>query len=128
MKKSWTDWLDDYPPDEESAYKDEFSRQAHHRGSGGRKVSRMAPQAQIDLHGMTVEEALPAVERFLAESKSQGLKKVLIIHGKGCHSEGEPVLKKEVRLFLERSPLAGAMGTPKAAQGGSGAVWVVLKG
>jgi DNA-nicking Smr family endonuclease len=77
---------------------------------------------------MTAGEAQEAVERFLRESRDRGLGKVLIIHGKGNHSAGGPVLASKVRQWLERSPLAGAFGPAEPRQGGAGATWVIVRG
>lgn len=83
--------------------------------------------AQIDLHGMKSDEAEIALEIFFAECLERRYKKVLIIHGKGKHSQDEPVLKKLVQQFIEQNKHAGKSGNAKAAYGGSGATWVLLK-
>lgn len=91
------------------------------------RLRAMTPEAELDLHGMTVEEALPAMQDFFNDVHRRGLRKVLIIHGKGNHSKNAPVLKREVSLFLERCPYTGETGTPQKKWGGSGATWVLLK-
>ena len=91
-------------------------------------LKRMKPQDEIDLHGLTSIEAKKLVMEFLESSAGRGLHKVQIIHGKGNHSKNrESVLKKVVRICIDASPYAGMSGTPQRADGGSGAVWVVLK-
>jgi DNA-nicking Smr family endonuclease len=92
-----------------------------------RILRQKTPDAALDIHGLTRDEAWETLERFFNESKSQGLEKLLIIHGKGNHSTGEAVLKKSVREFIERCPFAGESGQGKAASGGEGATWVFLK-
>jgi len=92
-----------------------------------RRLLKQSSQRSLDLHGCTAEEARREVEIFLKTSKQKGLRKVLIIHGKGYHSEGLPVLKKEVFRLLEKSPIVGEFGTADRKEGGSGAVWVLLK-
>ena len=72
-------------------------------------------------------EAEEAIDRFIREAKSRGLEKVLIVHGKGNHSLGEPVLKRVVRAFLEKCPLTGAFGVADRSEGGRGATWVLLR-
>ena len=57
-----------------------------------------------------------------------GAEKVLVVHGKGNHSEGESVLKRTTREFVERCPFAGESGQAEVRLGGSGATWVALKG
>ncbi len=90
-------------------------------------LKRMKPQDEIDLHGYTAAEAETELELFLKKSKQKGLKKVLIVHGKGTHSSNGPVLKETVDTFLRRCPYAGLTGTPDHDLGGSGAVWVIIK-
>lgn len=84
-------------------------------------------QASLDLHGLTAEQARSRVMEFLSSCSRRGLRKVLIIHGKGYHSKGEPVLQRVVRECLEVSVHAGKSGRPKRELGGSGAVWVMIK-
>ncbi len=92
-----------------------------------RDLKRMEPEAVLDLHGFTAEEARSMVMSFLESSARSGKQKVLIIHGKGNRSAHGSVLKKVVRSCLEASPYAGRTGTPGRELGGSGAVWVILK-
>ena len=90
-------------------------------------LKKMKPQDKLDLHGYTVAEAELELERFLQNSKKRGLRKVLIVHGKGNHSEKEPVLKNTVYTYLRRCSFTGMTGTPDQALGGSGAVWVIIR-
>jgi DNA-nicking Smr family endonuclease len=53
-------------------------------------------QAHIDLHGLGVEPAQEAFERFLKEVLLSGKRAVLIVHGRGLSSCEEPVLKNRV--------------------------------
>lgn len=88
----------------------------------------MRAQDVLDLHGLTVEEASKMTLQFLSDAHTKGLYKVMIIHGKGHHSkEGRGVLRDVVYRCLESSPHAGQHGIPEQADGGSGAVWVVIK-
>ncbi|MBN1834885.1 MAG: Smr/MutS family protein [Spirochaetales bacterium] len=92
------------------------------------RLRKLPHQAEVDLHGLTAVEAELALERFLRDAAARGLGKVLIIHGKGNHTDGRPVLEKVVKAWLERSPRAGAFGPAERRHGGSGATWVILKG
>ena len=92
-----------------------------------RRVKAKAPDAVIDLHGLTRDEAWMRLSAFFADARRQGLEKVQVIHGKGNHSAGEAVLKRATREFLERCPFAGEHGAADNKSGGSGATWVVLK-
>jgi DNA-nicking Smr family endonuclease len=98
--------------------------------SGQERRSRLKnkkPDAQLDIHGFTRDEAWLAMEDFFNASKEKGLEKIRIIHGKGNHSTGESVLKRAVMEFIEHCPFAGESGRGKAAAGGEGATWVLLK-
>jgi DNA-nicking Smr family endonuclease len=84
-------------------------------------------QDDIDLHGMTGDEAVEATAQFLADCKRRGLRCVRIIHGKGLGSRGrEPVLKRRVRRALMRRGEVLAYVEPRPIHGGSGAVIVLL--
>ena len=92
-------------------------------------IMNMRPEARLDLHGLHQSEAESALNRFITDCKSRGLRKVIIIHGKGIHTTGtDPVLGELVRRFIEHDKRCGASGHPKTnAEGGSGATWVILK-
>ena len=84
-------------------------------------------QDDIDLHGMTGDEAVEATAQFLADCKRRGLRCIRIVHGKGLRSHGrEPVLKKRVRRALMRRGEVLAYVEPRPVHGGSGAVIVLL--
>ena len=90
-------------------------------------LKKMQPQDELDLHGCTAAEALIELEVFIKASKKRGLKKVLIVHGKGKHSQKGPVLKETVNTFLRRCSNTGMTGTPDRSLGGTGAVWVIIR-
>ena len=92
-----------------------------------RRLKTKKPDAELDIHGLTRDEAWLSLEAFFAESRRNGLEKILIIHGKGNHSAGKPVLKRTVMEFIERCPYAGESGRGKASDGGEGTTWVLLK-
>ena len=103
-------------------------KDAGHEARGddaGSAPEQLPVEDTIDLHGLTVQEALAATERFIAQAARRGLRKVLVIHGKGRNGDG--VLRREVRAYLERDPRAGAMGYAPGNQGGRGALWVVVR-
>ena len=112
--------LDDNPPEDKDLLYEVSGSQTTHVRPG-----RVRVDDTIDLHGMTVEEALQATEHFIEEGVRLGYRKVLVVHGKGENGLG--VLKREIRAFLERHPATGAMGYPKGAEGGRGALWVMLR-
>ena len=90
----------------------------------------MKPEARLDLHGLHQDEAQVRLNAFITDCCRHGLRKVLIIHGKGIHTTGtDPVLGQLVRKFIENDKRCGTSGHPKTKQeGGSGATWVILKG
>jgi DNA-nicking Smr family endonuclease len=90
-------------------------------------LKSMRPEATIDLHGLTREEAWKALDGFITSCCQRDLRKVLIIHGKGNHPGSDAVLYKMVRSFIETNERLGASGHPGARLGGSGATWVIIK-
>jgi DNA-nicking Smr family endonuclease len=86
-------------------------------------------QDHLDLHGFTGDEAALETAQFIASCKQRGLRCVRIVHGKGLRSPGrEPVLKRRIRKLLTRRDDVIAFVEPRAAQGGAGAVVVLLAG
>ncbi|MDR2759974.1 MAG: Smr/MutS family protein [Spirochaetaceae bacterium] len=96
-------------------------------GERRRRLHSRRPDATLDLHELTRDEAWCALVDFFRDSRERGFEKVLIVHGKGSHSNGEGVLKDICRVFIEQCPFAGESGHGKAVDGASGATWVVLK-
>jgi DNA-nicking Smr family endonuclease len=93
----------------------------------GQEFAKMRHEASIDLHGLGAAEAERRLGLFLQDSRRRGLTKVLIIHGKGNHSEGDSVLGPLVRRNLDECSFAGRRGIPEKKLGGRGAVWVILR-
>ncbi len=86
-------------------------------------------QAQLDLHGLRVDEAREAVGQFIRDSVKRGVRCVRIVHGKGLGSMNKkPVLKQKVRNWLVQKEEVIAFCTARAADGGSGALMVLLQG
>ncbi len=86
-------------------------------------------QAEIDLHGHTIDEAHDALADFLDDARQRGYRCVRVIHGKGLTSPNrEPVLKGKVRAWLSHwgEVLAYCEAPPHA--GGGGAVLILLRG
>ena len=85
-------------------------------------------QDQLDLHGLRTDEAREAVGLFLRNAVRKGMRCVRIIHGKGLGSVNkEPVLKSKVRNWLVQKNEVMAFCQARAADGGSGALIVLLK-
>ena len=85
-------------------------------------------QSQLDLHGLRTDEAREALGEFLRGAIKRGLRCVRVIHGKGLGSiNKEPVLKNKVRNWLVQKDEVLAFCQAKAADGGAGALIVLLR-
>ncbi len=88
---------------------------------------RWVVQAKLDLHGMNRDEARLAVAHFLHDCQQKDLRCARIVHGKGLGSPGrEPILKKLVLGWLAQKREVLAYCQARAAEGGAGAVVVLL--
>ena len=92
-----------------------------------RRLLRIPPDAVVDLHNYSREEAWTILDNFFTQSKEQGYEKLLIIHGKGNHEGSDGILKELTRKFIEDCPFAGESGYNLGPSGGSGATWVLIK-
>ena len=94
----------------------------------------------IDLHGYTLEEANKVTEKFIHESYSEKINKLIVVTGKGLHSQNEKdpyvsknlsILKYSVPEFIEnKKSLMNVINEIKDASiedGGSGAFYIFLK-
>ncbi len=84
---------------------------------------------QLDLHGLTRDEAIDALQEFLEAASRVGEKAVLVITGRGNRSAGPPVLQQSVAGWLReqgRSMVAEYAPAPKEF-GGEGAFVVFLR-
>lgn len=98
---------------------------------------KLLPEARIDLHGMTLNEAHPELIRFILNAQSQGLRLVLVITGKGKPgSDHDPfphrrgILRQQVPHWLRQPPLGPAILQVTEAHlrhGGGGALYVYLR-
>lgn len=95
------------------------------------------PEARIDLHGLTLAEAHPALVAFIVGAHAAGLRVVLVITGKGRdRDEGGPiptprgVLRHHLPRWLAQAPLARIVQTATPSHhrhGGEGAWYVWLR-
>lgn len=86
-----------------------------------------AVQDELDLHHAAARQAEAMLRRFLGEVRDAGGGCVRIVHGKGLHADGAPVLKNLVdRLLRQRADVLAFHSAPPA-QGGTGAVLVLLR-
>lgn len=102
--------------------REEYARRLH-RGD-------FSIQDHIDLHGMNVDNAKEAFESFMKAALISGKRAVLIIHGRGLSSRGEPILKNKVREWLNQSywlKRVLAYASAQSYDGGAGATYVLLR-
>ena len=100
----------------------EIARRLHH--------GHFSIQAHIDLHGLGVNEAHQAFDRFLHKSIMADKLAVLIIHGRGLSSPHEPILKTKVYQWLTAAPWHKwviAFSSARLCDGGTGATYVLLR-
>lgn len=83
-------------------------------------------QAAVDLHGCSVDEAREAVLTLVRDARRDGLQSVKIVHGKGL-MHGQPLLKTCVNGWLRQLPDVLAFASALPRDGGTGAVYVLLK-
>lgn len=104
-----------------------------HPSVGARTMRRLARgefsvQGELDLHGLTGSEAREALVGFVADCVQQRLTCVRVIHGKGLGSGlAGPVLKPLVDHWLRRLEPVLAFVTARPVDGGTGAVYVLLR-
>ena len=84
--------------------------------------------ARLDLHGFNAAQAQRKLTQFLSQARQSGYRCILVITGKGVRGEG--VLRSSVPDWLKRQPLCDlvlAMAQAKPSDGGSGALYVLLR-
>ena len=101
------------------------------------KRGKLNPEARLDLHGMTLEQAHPRLNRFILDANAQGKRLVLVITGKGkTRDDNGPiptrlgVLRHQVPHWFQQHPLKPhILQVTQASQkhGGSGAYYVYLR-
>lgn len=104
---------------------------------GKMKRGKLSPEGRIDLHGMTLDRAHPALTGFILNAHKQGKRLVLVITGKGKdRDEGGPiptrlgVLRHQVPQWLAMPPLKSIVLQVSQAHighGGGGAYYVYLR-
>ncbi len=94
----------------------------------------------IDLHGYTLDEANKTIEDFINKSFSENINKLIVVTGKGLHSENEKdpyvskdlgILKYSVPEFITNNAslmkMINEITDAKIEDGGGGAFYVFLK-
>jgi DNA mismatch repair protein MutS2 len=95
-----------------------MSSENRHKTTGKmRKIVNL----ELDLHAMTVDEALPLIQEYLNDAHMAGLKEVRIVHGKGTGT-----LRQAVMRELKGHPLVRSFRTGDRFEGSTGATVVQL--
>jgi DNA-nicking Smr family endonuclease len=94
----------------------------------------------IDLHGYTLDEANKSIESFIIKSYQENINKLIVVTGKGIHSQNEKdpyvskdlsILKYSVPEFISNNKklmkIIYEMKDAKIEDGGSGAFYIFLK-
>ena len=94
----------------------------------------------IDLHGLTLDEANKTIENFINKAFSENINKLIIVTGKGLHSENEKdpyvskdlgILKYSVPEFISNNAslmsMINEITDAKIEDGGTGAFYIYLK-
>ena len=94
----------------------------------------------IDLHGYTLDEANQTIENFIIEAFSENIHKLIIVTGKGLHSENEkdPYVSKDLGILKYSVPefitnnvnlmnMINEIKDAKLEDGGGGAFYIFLK-
>jgi len=101
------------------------------------KRGKLTPERRIDLHGMTLSQAHPALIRFIMEAHTDQKRLVLVITGKGDRKDPKGpfevqrgVLRRQVPMWLSAPPLNAYIlqSVPSHQKhGGDGALYVYLR-
>ena len=94
----------------------------------------------LDLHGFTLDEANKKVESFITDCFDQNVSKVIIVTGKGLHSQNDKdpyisqkygILKNSIPDFIKNNlslmTKIKSITDAEVSDGGSGALYVFLK-
>lgn len=83
-------------------------------------------EAVLDLHGLSIEKAKTELEVFLNQCLNDNMRCILVIHGKGRHSQ-MPVLKNKLNHWLRNQDNILAFCAADSIHGSRGALYVLLK-
>jgi DNA-nicking Smr family endonuclease len=105
----------------------EFSRSGiQHKVLRNMRRGQYNAEAILDLHGKTSAKARESLSEFLLQCQHEGVRHILIIHGKGRDSD-TPILKNKVNNWLRQTEQVIAFCTATPKHGGSGALYVLLR-
>ena len=125
-KKDWEDFLSSNEKIQDKDYKLKEKKQHNTRS--------------IDLHGYSLEEANETIQNFIHRSYDEGVNKLIVVTGKGLHSNNEKdpyvskdlsILKFSVPEFISNDEILKSLiyeiQDAKIEDGGSGAFYIILK-
>jgi len=100
-------------------------------GISREKLKRLAsgvsvPDFTFDLHGLNRDEALNRLEDGFRSAQAEGVRLLSVIHGRGLHSQGEPVLKQAVYHWLREGAMARLVLAVVPRSGSGGGACIVL--
>ena len=111
--------------------------QMDRKAYGKMKAGKLVPEGRLDLHGMTLDQAHPRLNRFIMDAYSSGKRLVLVITGKGKRKEDVGpipmrlgVLKHQVPQWLQQGalrPIVLQVTQANQKHGGTGAYYVYLR-
>lgn len=117
----------------DKTFKDEMPPTAATRAAQPRRLKQLERgelqlAGELDLHGLTRDEALTRTRAFLGHAARQGWPVVLLVTGKGLHSSDGPVLRRAVeRLLGDAADLVLEWGVAPRRYGGAGALVVFVR-
>lgn len=104
------------------------------------KINHINKVRSLDLHGFTLDQANKKTNDFIIESYLDGVNKLIIVTGKGLHSENEknPYISKDLSILKYSVPeyiknninlmkIINEIKEAKIEDGGSGAFYILLK-
>ncbi len=98
-----------------------LGRRDPRRGEIRYKVQQHDPTSRIEVRGQTLDEAIPAIERFLDQAYRAGLQRLEVVHGKGTGT-----LRQAVRAMLRTHPLVSTFEGATRQEGGEGVTIVKM--
>lgn len=87
-------------------------------------------EARLDLHGLSEAASLAALRQLFERARGDAARCLLVIHGRGLHSGGSPVLRDAVLSWLTTPPQARrvmAFSSAAGRHGGPGALYILLR-
>ncbi|MCP0914140.1 MULTISPECIES: Smr/MutS family protein [Legionella] len=130
-KETASFYLSDYYEDENPVLSDSILSYCAADIPGKRfrqlKTAQIKWEVKLDLHGMRAEVAKQALCSFVIQHTASNVRCLLIIHGKGGHKGEAPRLKNLINQWLRQIPQVLAFHSAQPRDGGTGALYVLLK-